>query len=136
MSSSPRSSATSRSITSARSGRIDTIGDDRYLLLSNGQRLERPLAAGLKISEFGTYGAKVGGDRGGAAGQAGAPAADAGAAGRSDAGQSRRTRLAPGHAAGGANFVLLALTLTSVNPRVGRSGNLMLALFAFVVYST
>ena len=32
------------------------------------------------------------------------------------------------------NFVLLALTLSSVNPRVGRSGNLLFALFAFVVY--
>ena len=34
----------------------------------------------------------------------------------------------------GINFVLLALTLSSVNPRVGRSGNLLFALFAFVVY--
>jgi len=30
--------------------------------------------------------------------------------------------------------VLLALTLSSVNPRVGRSGNLLFALFAFVLY--
>jgi lipopolysaccharide export system permease protein len=30
--------------------------------------------------------------------------------------------------------VLLALTLSNVNPRVGRSGNLVFALFAFVVY--
>ena len=34
----------------------------------------------------------------------------------------------------GANFVLLALTLSSVNPRVGRSGNLVFALFAFILY--
>ena len=33
-----------------------------------------------------------------------------------------------------ANFVLLALTLSSVNLRVGRSGNPLFALFAFVVY--
>ena len=33
----------------------------RFLLLSNGQRLERPLdTGGIKISEFETYGAKVG----------------------------------------------------------------------------
>jgi lipopolysaccharide export system permease protein len=32
------------------------------------------------------------------------------------------------------NFVLLAVTVSSVNPRVGRSGNLVFALFAFVVY--
>ena len=32
------------------------------------------------------------------------------------------------------NFVLLALNVSSANPRVGRSGNLLLALFAFVIY--
>ncbi len=32
------------------------------------------------------------------------------------------------------NFVLLALAVSSVNPRVGRSGNLLFALFAFVIY--
>jgi lipopolysaccharide export system permease protein len=32
------------------------------------------------------------------------------------------------------NFVLLALTVSNVNPRAGRSGNMLLALFAFVVY--
>jgi lipopolysaccharide export system permease protein len=34
----------------------------------------------------------------------------------------------------GTNFVLLALALSSVNPRVGRSGNLVFALFAFILY--
>jgi lipopolysaccharide export system permease protein len=32
------------------------------------------------------------------------------------------------------NFVILAVTVSSVNPRVGRSGNLVFALFAFIVY--
>ncbi len=123
-------------VTSARSGRIDTIDDARYLLLSNGQRLERPLAAGpLKISEFGTYGAKVGGDA--ANSLQAKPArslpttallADPTPINRGELGWRLGMLLA------GANFVLLALTLTSVNPRVGRSGNLMLAFFAFVVY--
>ena len=123
-------------ITSARSGRIDTVGDGRYLLLSNGQRLERPLVPGpLKISEFGTYGARVGGDT--AAALQDKPArsrptaqllADPTPVNRGELGWRLGMLLA------GANFVLLALTLTSVNPRVGRSGNLMLAFFAFVVY--
>jgi lipopolysaccharide export system permease protein len=30
--------------------------------------------------------------------------------------------------------VVLAITVSSVNPRAGRSGNLIFALFAFVVY--
>jgi lipopolysaccharide export system permease protein len=32
------------------------------------------------------------------------------------------------------NFVVLGLALASVNPRAGRSGSMVLALFAFVVY--
>ncbi|MGI4777306.1 MAG: LPS export ABC transporter permease LptF [Janthinobacterium lividum] len=123
-------------ITSARSGNVDTIGDLRYLMLGNGQRLERPLnGAGLKISEFETYGAKIGSD-------VSAAAIDTPVRAR-----STRTLLADptplnrgelgwrlGLLFAGINFVLLALTLSSVNPRVGRSGNLMLALFSFIVY--
>ncbi|GAC1355483.1 MAG: LPS export ABC transporter permease LptF [Variovorax sp.] len=123
--------------TSARSGRIEDVGDTRYLMLNNGQRLERPLlpTSGLKISEFKVYGARAGGNPDSA----------------TDATPSRaRTTLAllgdPSNVSRGElawrigmllaaiNFVLLALTVSSVNPRVGRSGNLLLALFAFVVY--
>ena len=32
------------------------------------------------------------------------------------------------------NFVVIALALASVNPRAGRSGNLLFVLFTFVVY--
>jgi lipopolysaccharide export system permease protein len=32
------------------------------------------------------------------------------------------------------NFVLIALAVARVNPRMGRSGNLLLAMFAFVIY--
>jgi lipopolysaccharide export system permease protein len=32
------------------------------------------------------------------------------------------------------NFVVIAVTVSSSNPRAGRSGNLVFALFAFVVY--
>ena len=123
-------------ITSARSGRLESVGDTRYLMLSNGQRLERALdEKTLKISEFDTYGTKVGSD----------------VAASTDA-TPLRARPTPklvmepspqnlgelawriGLLFAGINFVLLALTLSNVNPRVGRSANLLLALFAFVVY--
>jgi lipopolysaccharide export system permease protein len=39
-----------------------------------------------------------------------------------------------GLALGALNFVVLGLALVSVNPRAGRSGSMMLALFSFVVY--
>ena len=123
-------------ITSARSGRMEDIDKSRYLLLENGQRVERPLdRSGLKISEFKTYGAKTGVNS--------SDSADAAPA------RSRPTLMllaqpTPenmgelgwriGMLLAGANFVLLALTLSSVNPRVGRSGNLLFALLAFVIY--
>ncbi len=34
----------------------------------------------------------------------------------------------------GINLVFIALAVSNVNPRVGRSGNLIFALFAFVIY--
>jgi lipopolysaccharide export system permease protein len=39
-----------------------------------------------------------------------------------------------GLALAGVNFVLIAAAVSSVNPRGGRSGNLVFALFTFVVY--
>ncbi|MDB5731588.1 MAG: putative permease, YjgP/YjgQ family [Variovorax sp.] len=122
--------------TTARSGQVETLGNERYLMLRDGQRLEVPLgAADLKISEFSTYGARMGG---------------ASAATAEDTPARVRTTLSllaePTPAAqaelawrlgmllAAINFVLLALTISSVNPRVGRSGNLLFALFAFIVY--
>ena len=124
-------------ITSARRGHMEDIDGKRFLLLSNGQRLERPLTPtdGIKISEFETYGAQVGGS----------------ASDSSDATPVRtRTTLTLlrdptadnqgelawriGMLFGAANFVILALALSSVNPRVGRSGNYLFALFAFILY--
>src|SRR4051812_15568280 len=47
-------------VTSARSGRIETIGDSQFLLLSHGQRLENSLKGeGLRISEFEEHGTRV-----------------------------------------------------------------------------
>ena len=123
-------------VTSAQSGRIESIGDTRYLMLNNGQRLERPLVPGeIKISEFQTYGAKVGSDID--------PANDA-APVRSrttltllrEPSTPNRGELAwrIGMVLAAINFVLLALTVSSGNPRVGRSGNLLFALCAFVLY--
>ena len=49
-------------VTSARSGRVETIGDGQFLLLSNGQRLENSLKGqGMRISEFEQHGSRVNG---------------------------------------------------------------------------
>lgn len=123
-------------VTSARSGRMEVIDNARFLLLSNGQRVERPLdKSSLKISEFQTYGARTGGAASGSADDT--PPRELSTlrllAVPTSANQAEFAwRI--GMLLAGANFVLLALTLSSVNPRVGRSGNLLFALFAFVVY--
>lgn len=123
-------------VTSARAGRIDTIGEERFLMLSNGQRMEDQInAPGFKISEFKEYGVLV-----------------------DEKAQQVARALPPrvlstltlwlGHtpaylgelswriglALSAINFVFMGLVFSTVNPRVGRNGNLMFALFTFIVY--
>jgi lipopolysaccharide export system permease protein len=123
-------------VTSARSGRIEFIGDDQFLLLSNGQRLESSLKGdGLRISEFELHGTRVrensllSGEK--------TPARTRSSLDllrEPTAGNLGEFAWRLGLALAAVNFVLLAVTVSSVNPRVGRSGNLVFALFAFVVY--
>ncbi|SFM67283.1 LPS export ABC transporter permease LptF [Variovorax sp. OV329] len=126
-------------VTSAQTGRIENMDNSRYLMLRNGQRLERPLdKSELQISEFGVYGARLG----------------ANSKGGGNVAPNDRPRVRPtmdllrdptpanlgqfgwrvGMLLAAINFVVLALTVTSVNPRVGRSANMLFATFAFVIY--
>ena len=123
-------------ITSARSGRIQTVEQNQFLILSNGQRLERMTGTSdLNISEFEEYGIKVGRHV---------------LAGNDDVPVNTRPTLAllknltlphlaelswrVGLILASINFVIIGLAVSSVNPRVGRSANLVFALFAFVLY--
>jgi lipopolysaccharide export system permease protein len=127
---------TRHTITSARMGQVQVINNERFLILTNGQRYERSSTSeNLRISEFVDYGIKIGD------GQAldnnkpayktlptlkllqdKKPAAQAELAWRI------------GLAFAVANLSLLALAITSANPRVGKSNHFLLALFTFVVY--
>jgi lipopolysaccharide export system permease protein len=124
-------------ITSARGGKIDVVGGDRFLMLSNGQRIENGAnGIDLKVSEFEEYGTRIGNR-----------ALDASANAPSRAALDTlvllRNPTAPnlgelawrmGLALAALNFVVIALAVSIVNPRAGRSGNLLFALFSFVVY--
>ncbi|MCJ0763184.1 LPS export ABC transporter permease LptF [Variovorax terrae] len=132
-------SATERgkeAVTSARSGRVEIIGEDNFLLLSIGQRLESTIGeTDLKISDFAEYGTKVGADSLGA--QEDAPAKSL---------STLALLMAPtrfnlgelawriGLALAAMNFVVIAVAVSSVNPRAGRGGSMIFALFSFVVY--
>lgn len=123
-------------VTSARSGRIEVIGDDNFLVLNQGQRLENTIGeTDLKVSEFVEYGTKVGSSD--LTAQEDAPAKSL---------STRALIQAPtrfnlgelawriGLALASFNFVVIAVAVSSVNPRAGRSGNMVFALFSFVVY--
>ena len=123
-------------VTSARSGRVQSDGPDRFLMLNNGQRLETLTGKQeLKISEFEEYSVRIG------ASELGAKSAvpvntrttyDL----LTDPTLPHQAELSwrIGLALAAVNFVLLAIGSSNVNPRVGRSGNLLFSLFAFVVY--
>lgn len=123
-------------VTSAKSGHTEVIGLDQFLILNNGQRMEATVGKGeIKVSEFNEYSTRVG------AAKLGTPDE------RPIRAKSTRELLAEptrphqgelawriGMALAGLNFVVIALVLSSVNPRVGRTGGLIFALFTFVVY--
>ena len=123
-------------ITSARSGRVVQEGDRQFLLLSNGQRLERSLVDGqMRMTDFQEMGYQVGASV---------------LAQRDDIPSRARGTLElvrnptpvnlgelawrVGLAMAAINFVIIAIGVSNVNPRAGRSGNLVFALFAFITY--
>jgi lipopolysaccharide export system permease protein len=125
-----------QTVTSARTGSVVSEGERQYLLLSNGQRLETMVEGGqLKISEFEELGNQVGEVRLGP--QDNLPTkARSTLALVADPTRANLGELAwrIGLALAAFNFVVIAITVSSVNPRAGRSGNLVFALFAFIVY--
>ena len=123
-------------VTSARSARLEMRGGERFVLLNNGQRVESSTTKpGLKISEFKQYGTALGQASAGPPGQLAVKTMST-----HDLLQQPlpvyRAELGwrLGLALAALNLVVLALALASVNPRASRSGNLVLALFAFIVY--
>jgi lipopolysaccharide export system permease protein len=125
------------SITTARSGRIETRDNAQFLMLDNGQRLENVIGqSALKISDFEEYGSKTGDVE-----TANAMAPEAKLLSTRNLikapTRSNRGELAwrLGLALAAFNIVILALALASVNPRGGRSSNLIFVLLTFVVYN-
>jgi lipopolysaccharide export system permease protein len=123
-------------VTSARSARLDTINDNRFLILENGQRLGSETAKpDITLSEFKEYGIRIGGKARGV--QEAAPPKTLSTA-------TLLRNPVPdylgelsfrfGLALASINFVLIGLAVSSVNPRMGRNGNLAFAFFAFVAY--
>ncbi len=127
----------SENITSAQSGRIGWIGDRQFLLLDNGQRLDRPgQGKELKVSEFEHYGTQVGESTGLLNPGRGPKSIDTFTllSNTDDRFALGELGWRFGMILTAFNFILIALAVSSANPRAGRGGNLAFTLFAFVFY--
>ena len=124
------------SVTAAREGRLDTAGDERWLVLTSGQRNEVDLASGERTqARFEDY--RVLADERVVRG-AGALAPRATST-RDLLGQPGRAEQAEltwriGLAFGAANLMLLGVGLAATHPRRASNWNLLFALLAFIVY--
>jgi lipopolysaccharide export system permease protein len=122
-------------MTSSKLGRIELVDDERFLILNIGQRVEQTIGESeIKVSEFKVYGTRIGQDVK-AASKTPAKAVNT----LQLIQQPSLTNLGElawriGLVLAALNLVIIALAITSANHRVGRSGNLALALFVFVVY--
>lgn len=124
------------SVTSAKTGRIELDGEDRFLVLDRGQRNEEDRDSGEKtLSRFETYRILVG-ERVLSRVDELPPRAI-----RSDALLREPTPRNQGELTwrlgllfGAANLVLLAIPLSTANPRRASNWNLLFALLTFVVY--
>ncbi|MCW5664201.1 MAG: LPS export ABC transporter permease LptF [Piscinibacter sp.] len=130
------SSGSVESVTSARSGRIELDGDDRFLVLDRGQRNERDAASGAKtLSRFENYRVLVG-ERALSSIEELPPRAKRSIELLFDPAPKNQGELVwrLGLLFGGTNLVLLAIPLSASNPRRASNWNLLIALLAFVVY--
>jgi lipopolysaccharide export system permease protein len=124
------------SVTSARSGRIEMDGDDRFLRLSRGQQNEENLRTGDKtLARFDSYSARAG---------------ERVLSGMDNLPPKARRSLdlllepTPRHQGelvwrlglllGAANMVLLGIGLSASNPRRASNWNLLFALLSFAIY--
>ena len=126
----------SESVTSARSGRLETDGDDRFLVLQRGQRNETQSATGTRLlSSFEDY-RVLASERAVRAAEALPPKAVATAALLAEPTPRHQGELAwrLGLLFGATNLLLLGVGLAATNPRRASNWNLLFALLAFAVY--
>ena len=139
--------AQSRTVVTARAGRIEATASGQLLTLERGQRMEiqeGPPGAdrepaktpGLRISQFDSYGALIG--------EAKTTTLDATSFKFLSTWDLMKSPSRPnqgelawrfGLTLSGLSLVLLAVAMAHANPRAGRSGRLILAIFIFLVYS-
>jgi lipopolysaccharide export system permease protein len=125
-----------QTVTSARAGHVETRDNDKFLILDNGQRLERTVGKDdLTVSDFEVYGARVGADD--ASARSYVPASSLTTLELlTDPSPKNLGELAwrIGLSAAAFNFIIIGIAAAGLNPRVGRTANLGFAFLTFVVY--
>jgi len=126
----------SESVTSARSGHIEIEGDDRFLLLTRGQRNEENMRNGEKtLARFESYRVQAG-DRVLSSMDNLPPKARTTLELVFDPTPRNQGQLAwrLGLLLGAANLTLLGIGLSASNPRRASNWNMLIALLTFVIY--
>ncbi len=124
-----------QTVTSAQNGRIESISDGRYLILSEGQRLEiRRDDQRLRISEFKQYGSQVGAQQVVTVNPVPKAISSWQLIQQPTADHLAELAWRIGLGLAGFNLVLIALAMARINPRGARNGHLITAFFTFIVY--
>ena len=126
----------SESVTSARSGRIETQGTQRFLVLERGQRNDTDFRRGERAqSSFESY-SVLASDKVGRSDQRQSPRATATLELMRQPSAANQGELAwrLGLLLGAANLLLLGIGLSATHPRRASNWNLLFALLSFVVY--
>jgi lipopolysaccharide export system permease protein len=124
------------SVTSARAGRLEADGNDRYLVLERGQRNDTDTASGERsVSRFESY-RVLASERAAQAAEAQPPKAmnTLDLIGRPSPANEAELTWRFGLLLGAANLLPLGIGLAASNPRRASNWNLLFALLAFVVY--
>jgi lipopolysaccharide export system permease protein len=124
------------SVTSAKSGAIQSDGDGRFLILNKGQRNEQNMASGEKtLSRFETYRAEASERvRNAAGGKAPRALATADLLRTPTAANQGELAWRLGLVLAAANMLLLGIGMSASNPRHASNWNLLFALLGFFVY--
>lgn len=124
-----------QAMTSSKSGQIEFVDEDRFLILNIGQRVEQTIGESeIKVSEFKVYGTRISQDVKAAAQQPTKTMSSLQLLLNRTPSSLGELAWRIGLALASFNLLVIALAITSANHRVGRGGNLALALFIFVVY--
>ncbi len=123
-------------VTSALSGKPEIIHGDKFLVLQNGQRLEKTIGKpDLTVAVYSTYGAQLDAED-----QSARSFVPSGAKPTLELlANPNKAHLAElswriGLALAAINLIVIGIAAAGVNPRVGRTANLAFAFGAFIVY--